>query len=218
MLALIMSLIVYNLVVCAYYRISHEYGSRRWLCWYDVDNYLNSCNIDFGSIKYPLTWRSNTFWFNAFSAMTGVIYLTGLLLHHRSSLIFGTLGYVISFIYDTYMIVVCLTETQLCLICSSNIISNRTYNILIGLFFVQLSKSLMLHRNFFKTYSCLSLSLSLPFCLSLRSTSRSCFANPMVYVYVSEKAMNCLWVCVGRTFLKKTFFGCEKFFKIFFSL
>uniref|UniRef100_A0A1B0A2M1 Uncharacterized protein n=1 Tax=Glossina pallidipes TaxID=7398 RepID=A0A1B0A2M1_GLOPL len=45
MLGLIMSLIVYNLVVCAYYRISHEYGSRRWLCWYDVDNYLNSCNI-----------------------------------------------------------------------------------------------------------------------------------------------------------------------------
>ncbi|KAI9583421.1 hypothetical protein GQX74_005169 [Glossina fuscipes] len=139
MLTLIMSLIVYNLVVCAYYRISHVYGSRRWLCWYDIDKYLNSCNIDFGSIKYPLTWRSNTFWFNAFGAMMGVIYLIGLLLHHRSSLIFGTLGYVVFFIYDTYMIVVCLRDTQLCLICNSNIIPNRTCNILIGIFFVQLT-------------------------------------------------------------------------------
>lgn len=116
-----------------------------------------------------------------------------------------------SFIYDTYMIVVCLTETQLCLICSSNIIANRTYNILIGLFFVQLSELLMFHRNFFKTYSCLSLSVSLPFCPSLRATPRLRLINPMVYVHVSEEAMNFLWVCVSRTFLNKLSLVAKRF-------
>uniref|UniRef100_A0A1A9WQT0 Uncharacterized protein n=1 Tax=Glossina brevipalpis TaxID=37001 RepID=A0A1A9WQT0_9MUSC len=73
--------------------------------------------------------------------MMGVICLTGILLHHRSSLVFGTLGYALFFAYEIYITIVCLTKTHLCLVCSSNNIINRTYYALIGVFFVQLEVS-----------------------------------------------------------------------------